>query len=92
MTVMRTAQYNKYDMRGVVLRWVRGLFFGRPLTKEDHLRERLRVCAAAGIQPESVENFWVGLEDLRDRVRPKTTDSGSAPFIAHPPAKIQHLT
>lgn len=48
-----------------MLRWLVEFFFGRPMTKQDILRDRLRVCANAGILPENVSNFWVGIEELK---------------------------
>ena len=47
------------------LSWLKEFFWGRPMTKQDILRDRLRMCAAAGIKPESVNNFWIGIEELR---------------------------
>lgn len=49
--------------------WLVEFFCGRPVTKADILRDRLRLCAGAGIRPEDVENFWVGIEELRDTAR-----------------------
>lgn len=48
-----------------MLRWMKEFFFGRPMTKNDILEDRLRLCAAAGLKPEQVANFWVGIEELR---------------------------
>jgi len=47
------------------LGWLREFFCGRPMTKRDILRDRLRACAATGIKPENVDNFWTGIEELR---------------------------
>jgi len=49
-----------------MIRWLTEFFCGRPMTKQDILRDRLRVCAAAGLRPENVSNFWAGIEELRE--------------------------
>ncbi len=48
-----------------LLAWLKEFFFGRPVTKEDVLQDRLRLCALSGIKPDEVENFWDGIEELR---------------------------
>ncbi len=52
-----------------IARWLREFFCGRPVTKNDILQDRLRLCAAAGIRPEDIQNFWVGIEELREAHR-----------------------
>lgn len=47
---------------------IKEFFFGRPLTKHDMLRDRLRICASTGKRPADVENFWVGIEELKGKV------------------------
>ena len=59
------------------VRNLRALVAGRPLTKEDILRDRMRLCASAGIRPESIANFWVGIEGLRDSPLYRDLDQGS---------------
>lgn len=48
-----------------MLRRMREFFFGRPMTNKDIFEGRLRLCAAAGLKPDQVGNFWVGIEELR---------------------------
>lgn len=86
--------YPAMNANGRLSRWTRELFFGRALTKQDLLRERRRVCASAGVSPESVSNFWVGIEDLKDETRQESHGSETAGVGIHPsdkPADARHL-
>jgi hypothetical protein len=65
ITVSNQTAHKVGDGMQQFLSWLVEFLYGRPMTKQDILQDRLRVCASAGIKPESVSNFWVGIEELR---------------------------
>lgn len=49
-----------------ILNKLKVFFYGRPITKDDLFWDRLRIAREAGVNPETIVNFWEGIEELRE--------------------------
>lgn len=53
-----------------MFKWLKEFLFGRKLSHEEWLwysfHQHRKLCLMAGMNPKNVENFWKGIEEIRD--------------------------